>query len=326
MPIIRDAPATAEQRDTWVQRLWRALEADQIPYIERLGDYWGELCADRERAHGWAEWLYPRAARALEGPPPDRFFVGTIPCLACLLAAGANDAVLELLARDRLGMWHYRRFGVIALAAQGRVDEALEYAQSASDLTMPFGARAALCESILLEAGRRDEAYDRFALEAATGNTRLQRFRSIAHKYPERDPEAILADLVASTPGEEGKWFATARSLGHYDLALDLARRSPPDPKTLVRAARDHCESEPGFARDTALLALHWLAEGYGYDITATHVEDGAYYTLRAGERMGALAASQTALEELVASNAADLFVRRTLGRWLETRAPASLW
>ncbi len=326
VPIIRDAPASAEQRDAWMQRLWHALEADHIPYIERLGDYWGELCTDPERAQRCAQWLYPRAKRALERTPPDSFFVGTIPCLACLLAAGTNDDVLELLDHDRVGFWPYRRFGVMALAAEGRVDEALEYAQSGSHLTTPFGDREALCESILLKAGRRDEAYQRFALDAATGNTRLQRYRSIACKYPERDPEAILGDLVASTPGEEGKWFATARSLGHYGLALDLARRSPTDPKTLIRAARDHCDSEPGFARDAVLLALHRLAEGYGYDITAAHVEDGAYYALRAGEQHGSLASTQTALEELIASNGTDLFVRRTAGRWLETRAPASLW
>jgi len=326
VPIIRDAPASAEQRDAWMQRLWRALEADEMPYIERLGDYWGELCAEPERAQRWAQWLYPRAKRALGREPPERFFVGTIPCLACLLAAGDNETVVELLEHDRLAFWPFRRFGVMALAAAGRVDEALAYAESGSKLSTPFGDRAALCESILLEAGRRDEAYRRFALEAATGNTRLQRFRSIARKYPERDPEGILADLVASTPGEEGKWFATARSLGHYDLALDLARQSPTDPKTLVRAARDHCESEPGFARGAALLALAWLAEGYGYDITADHVEDSAYYALYAGGQHGSLASTQTALEELIASNATDVFVRRTVGRWLETQAPASLW
>lgn len=69
---------------------------------------------------------------------------------------------------------------------------------------------------------------------------------------------------MASTPGEEGRWFATARSLKCYELALELARRSPTDPKTLTRVARDHCASEPAFAREAALLALHWLGAGFG--------------------------------------------------------------
>src|SRR2546425_8098927 len=62
----------------------------------------------------------------------------------------------------------------------------------------------------------------------------------------------ILGDLIASTPGEEGKWFATAKTLKQYDPALALARRSPVDPKTLVRAARDHLKSQPAFALDVA--------------------------------------------------------------------------
>jgi len=33
-------------------------------------------------------------------------------------------------------------------------------------------------------------------------------FRGVAKTYPRRDADEILADLVASPPGEEGKWFA----------------------------------------------------------------------------------------------------------------------
>jgi hypothetical protein len=39
--IIAKAPA---------ERLWEALMLDAIPYIERLGDFWGELCASKELA------------------------------------------------------------------------------------------------------------------------------------------------------------------------------------------------------------------------------------------------------------------------------------
>jgi hypothetical protein len=39
-----------------------------------------------------------------------------------------------------------------------------------------------------------------------------------------KGPSQILADLVATTPGEEGKWFATAKELKLYDLALKLAK------------------------------------------------------------------------------------------------------
>jgi hypothetical protein len=38
-------------------------------------------------------------------------------------------------------------------------------------------------------------------------------FRALRRRYPEIEADRLLADLIASTPGEEGKWFATAKSL-----------------------------------------------------------------------------------------------------------------
>jgi hypothetical protein len=45
----------------------------------------------------------------------------------------------------------------------------------------------------------------------------LATYRAIAKKYPEIAPEQVLRDLVVSTPGEPGKWFATAKSLKQFD-------------------------------------------------------------------------------------------------------------
>ena len=44
--------------------------------------------------------------------------------------------------------------------------------------------------------------------------------------YPAKAPREVIGDLIPQTPGEEGKWFATAKALGMLELALDLARRS----------------------------------------------------------------------------------------------------
>ena len=48
--IIAKAPADLAKRASWLERLWEALMLDAIPYIERLGDFWGELCASKELA------------------------------------------------------------------------------------------------------------------------------------------------------------------------------------------------------------------------------------------------------------------------------------
>lgn len=57
MLIVASAPADTNTRDAWLERLWAAHEADQIPYIEQLADHWGDLCASKELASGWADGL-----------------------------------------------------------------------------------------------------------------------------------------------------------------------------------------------------------------------------------------------------------------------------
>jgi hypothetical protein len=72
--IIAKAPADLSQRARWLERLWEALMLDAIPYIERLGDFWGELCASKELARAWAdnliETLRQSWAKPAGGSPP----------------------------------------------------------------------------------------------------------------------------------------------------------------------------------------------------------------------------------------------------------------
>jgi len=67
VPIIASAPVEAKIRNAWLDRLWKAHEDDQIPYIESLTDHWGELCASREIASTWADELLPFVKQVL-GP------------------------------------------------------------------------------------------------------------------------------------------------------------------------------------------------------------------------------------------------------------------
>ena len=93
-------------------------------------------------------------------------------------------------------------------------------------LNAPTAAIARACEAILLSQGMKDEAYDRYAIEANQGTTHLATFRAMAKKYPDRPAAGILRDLIATEPGAEGKWFAAAKDAGLLDLAASLARRS----------------------------------------------------------------------------------------------------
>ena len=114
------------------------------------------------------------------------------------------------------------------------------------------------------------------------------------------------------------KWFATAKTLKQFDLAIALASWSAVDPKTLVRAARDHVKSQPAFALESALLALHWMARGAGYELTSVDVWAARDHALAAAQTLASDAEADHAakrIAEAVAGNGAPaIWVRQSLG------------
>lgn len=316
VPLIAGAPVDAATREVWLERLWEAYDNDQIPYIEQLGDYWGELCVSAETASRWADRLIGLVElswspnRELRG-----FFKGIPNCLSALLAAGRHREVLDLLDLEPHRMWTYRQYGVKALAAMGRPDEAIAYAASNAGLNDHPVAIARGCENVLLSAGRVHEAYTRFGLLANRSATNLAWFRAVAKKYPHKTAAEILEDLVAMTPGEEGKWFAAAKDAGLYDEALALASRTPCDPRTLARAARDFAQTRPAFAVEAGMAALHWLAVGHGYEITSADVWAAYRSTIEAAERHGMAGEVKDRIRQLLARDlSGGLFLTRVLG------------
>jgi hypothetical protein len=147
VPIIAGAPVDGATRQAWLERLFDAHGADQIPYIERLADYWGELCGSAEVASAWADRLIGVTRMALS---PDKnvrgYFHGTSACLSALLMARRYDDILELVAGETF--WPYKEWAVKALAAPGRHDEAIRYAEGCRSLWTSDAAIDAACERI----------------------------------------------------------------------------------------------------------------------------------------------------------------------------------
>jgi hypothetical protein len=251
---------------------------------------------------------------------PDRnlrgHFHGTSACLSALYRAERYEELLDLLAVDTI--WPYKRWAVKALAATGQKAEAIRYAESCRGPWASDQSIDAVCEEILLSSGLADEAYRRYGLTASRGGTYLATFRAVARKYPHRSPGGILADLVERTPGDEGKWFAAAKDAGLYEEALALAGRTACDPRTLTRAARDLAGAQPAFAVRAGLLALHWLVQGYGYEITGADVWAAYAETMKAAERAGGVAETRERIRQLVAGETfGERFVTKILGREL---------
>jgi hypothetical protein len=212
--------------------------------------------------------------------------------------------------------WPYKRWAVEALAAQGRKAAALRLAESSRGPWSNNLEIDRLGEEILLSAGMVEEAYTRYGLSANSASTNLATFRAVAKRYPDKPAAVLLADLVDTTPGEEGKWFAAAKSVGLFEEALALAKGSPCDPRTLTRAARDFSEKRPDFARDAGLLALHWLGEGYGYEITSVDVRAAYDATIEAARRHGDVEKVEDRIREMVrAESSRERYLSKVLGR-----------
>ncbi len=186
VPIIAGAPADAKTRAAWLERLFDAHEADQIPYIEALADHWGELCASKEVASVWADQLLGTTRMALS---PDKglrgHFHGTSACLSALYRAERFDELVDLLRVDTI--WSYKEWAVRALAATGKKAEALRYAEACRSPWASDGAIDSVCEEILLSSGLADEAYSRYGLRANQGGTYLATFRAVSKRYPHKD-------------------------------------------------------------------------------------------------------------------------------------------
>ena len=317
VPIISNAPADAATRALWLERLFEAHAADEIPYIELLADHWGEMCASKQTASEWADRLIDVTRMALSPDPAlHGHFHGTSACLSALFAAERHDEIVDLVRGDII--WPYKRWAVKALAAQGKKQDAIEYAEAcrspwASDQDIDM-----LCEEILLSNGSVEEAYRRYGLTANRAGTYLAWFRAVKKKYSHKEPREILADLVDETPGEEGKWFAAAKDAKLFEEAIALANRTPTDPRTLTRAARDFAEKNHDFAVEAGMAALRTLVLGYGYEITGADVWAAFSYTMKAAERQGSAEATRKRIRNLVASETfGERFVTKILGREL---------
>jgi tetratricopeptide (TPR) repeat protein len=314
--IIASAAVADDIRNHWLERLWRAVEEDNIPYLDLLPAYWGDLCVTPRLASAWADEFIGTVRLAWSPDPALRgFFKGTTGCLSALYTAGRHDEILDLLENAPFKSWHYYQWGVKALVAEGKKAEALRYAEVSTGLNDNRGAIAEFCEEILLSSGMAEEAYQRYVVQANQRMTYLATFQAIVRKYPHKEKREVLRDLVESTPGQEGKWFASAKWAGLYDEAIRLANLSPCDPRTLIRAAQDTAVELPGFALAAGMAALRWLAEGYGYDVTSVDVIDAYAHTVKAAEKAGSKPETLRRIKELLITERGDGgFVAKILG------------
>lgn len=324
LPILIEAPADEPTRAAWLERLRDAIADDGVDYLSPLADRFGEIAAFPALQQDHAE----RDLDLIRMAWADHSVFSHVPTatltLSCLLEAGRYDELFALLNLAKTRMWHYEKYGAEALVRQGLDDEALAVASSLLERDEAvWRARdiQRFCEDILKNQGKHDEAYYRFGLPSAAGTTWLAMWRDLIKRYPDRDPRAVLEDLMALY-GNKGKWFATAKTAGFLDIALDCAADMDAAPATLTRAARDYAETEPRFAAQVALHALSQLLAGRGYEASPFDIDEAFGYLIAASGKISAQEWALTQLNKLVNSaRREDLMAHRLATKLAEFEA-----
>jgi len=298
LPILIDAQADENTRAKWLELLREAILDDGVDYLAPISDRFGEIAAFPALMNLHAD----RDLYLIQATWSDHVRYAHVPTatltLSCLLEAGRFAELLDLLAIKKTHLWFDEKFGAEALLRQGREDGALAYAKALlADDHKPWGRRdiARFCEKILVRQGREEDAYRRFGLPTASGNTYLAIWRDLVKRYPDLDARMILEDLIA-THGSKGKWFAAAKTARFLDIALDCAAQHDAAPATLIRAARDLKLKEPDFAAQVAVCAVRHLVQGRGYEPSPLDIDEAVEHLMVATGRIGA---SEWALQEL---------------------------
>lgn len=118
---------------------------------------------------------------------------------------------------------------------------------------------------ILLGSTRVGQAYS-YGLRANRRGTHLATFRAVAKKHPHRAAREILKDLAATTPGDEGRWFAAAKDAGLFRSAATARAQSPHKASRISAFRTALCQALVGQRRQSQMLPhvhlfppQHWL-------------------------------------------------------------------
>ena len=299
IPILVEAPADERIRRDWLERLYKAVQEDGVQYLNPVEEKWGKICKFKSLMNEWADRLLPGLKENWANKEYAGYFVGTDICLSCLLEAGRFDELKEMLALKKHHFWGDDKYWAEALRRQGKIDEAIAFAESRQKDGYEKQKIMEFCEQLLLESGRRDEAYDKYGLSIRKGMTYISQFRSIAAKYPEHESRQVLNDLIEKSD-DKAAWFASANQEEFLDIARDCAFSGRVDPKTLTRAARDRADSDPKYAAEIALRAIDLLLQGYGYETTTLDVKEAFEYLMRAAKKLQKASWAETQVKSLL--------------------------
>ncbi|MCP5461884.1 MAG: hypothetical protein H7A34_01730 [bacterium] len=230
IPFLINAPAEKGLRKEWLERIHNAILNEGIQFLSPVEESWGKICVFPDLMNEWADRILPEVKAIWTGKKEFEFHTCTDICLSCLLESGRYDELENLLALHTHKFWPYDKFQAEALRRQGRIADALSYADSIRDEDHYESKIMLFCESLLIQSGLKEEAYRRYGLNIRDGRTYLAQFKSIVKKYPEYPEKKILLDLINQSDNKAA-WFSSARQAGFLDIALECLKSGYVDVK-----------------------------------------------------------------------------------------------
>jgi hypothetical protein len=205
VPLIASAPIDIGRRSVWLERLWEAYAADAIPYIETLGDFWGDLCANRQLASAWADALIEDLRRSWDQELPGHYFHSTMVCLSSLLGGRTLSGTTWLARQGTICLLAVSALGCQGAGRNGKEARGARLCGSLARRNDNPAQIAIACEEVLLSMGRAGEAYQRYAIAANQAASNLATYRAILRKYPHKAPEEVLRDPHPQRAGRRGQ-------------------------------------------------------------------------------------------------------------------------
>lgn len=285
--VVARAEIPSKERLKLTTRIWDSWQDEGYGYYDMLSELWPKYCVEKEVMNYWADSFLPVVKDVFKSTTPGAYFKGSEPCLACLFEAGRHDEIVGIFKTGGKSMLYYQKYLIKVEAARGDIDKALLMVDECrKDSYSSFEARQ-IGEELLINAGRIEEAYQRFGLNRAFEATGLTTLSAIRKRYPTISPERILNDLINADIGNERRYFAAARKIGMIDLAIELAEKYDVEPKTLITACKDYLEKDVHLSLKFGLLALQKYADGSGYEPEYSDIKKCYEFVCEASERAG---------------------------------------
>lgn len=238
-------------RRKWLEQILAIIKKDRLGWTRDIASRFSEICASERLANEYA----------------DRFLddrgTGSILTLKSLEKAGRFRELIEILDKTQNTDPESVQMLMGAYQAIGKLENALEVGESflshlkKSGNYADYGVKS-ICHQILLKLGRKEEAYQNYALEVTNAINPSQAFEELRAIYSEKIESEIFDDLISKKlrSSNSPNWLDLALEHNFYDPAFRVARSPEMDLEKLLEKSKHIGKSQASIALELLFISL----------------------------------------------------------------------